>query len=148
MFWAENRRKSQLRICFQFLEGHDLICCFYETESQYHTCFLCNPGSRKSQGVSYRKVHKPAGLYFQRLVWVGCPRFLINQNSLIILPLQCELQLNFCTWDNGWCYRHGVISPDGLNKSCVHNLASEEICLCHCNLQDRLSIPVPWMPLP
>lgn len=112
-----------------------------------HVFFAIQACSRKSQGVSYRKVHKPAGLYFQRLVWVGCPRFLINQNSLIMLQLPSELQLHFCMWDNGWCY-HGLISPGSLNKSCVHNLVSEEICLCHCNLQDRLSTPVPWMPLP
>ena len=68
------------------------------------------------------------------------------QNFLLDLGLQWELQLDFCTWDNGWCY-HGVICSDSLSKSCVHNSASEDICLRHCNIQDRLNTSVRWTPL-
>ena len=73
-------------------------------------------------------------------------RFQVMQNFLLDLGLQWELQLDSCTWDNGWCY-HGVISSDSLSKSCVHNSASEDICLCHCNIEDRLNTLVRWTPL-
>ena len=67
-----------------------------------------------------------------------------NANSLTVLPLQQEQHLDFCMWDNQWCY-HGEVSPDSLSRSCVHNSEAKDICFGHCNVQSRLNTLVSLM---
>ena len=154
MFWTENRYRSQPRVCFQLLEGKNPMVTTCLVASMKLSCSFAHVFSAVKATESRRvllitKPHIRTSLvdvlYFQHVHWVFRSLFPIMQNSLAFPRLRQELRLSFCMWDNECCY-DGVVSPGKSGRRCVHNLATEDICFRHSNVQDRLNTPVPWPP--